>query len=89
MNVSWLQHANKENYYYYMRTIYLFLSASLSGLKAMLTNCLHTCSQLSLTLNAKNICLFYYGILLILTNTCWVMPRSLGTRHLNTLVFIL
>ena len=31
----------------------IILSASLSGLKVMLMNCLHTCNQLSLSLNAN------------------------------------
>ena len=39
----------------------IILSASLSGLKAMLTNCLHTFSQLSLSLNASKSCCLHSG----------------------------
>ena len=39
----------------------IILSASLSGLKAMLTNCLHTCSPLSRSLHASKSCCVYFG----------------------------
>ena len=39
----------------------IILSQSLSGSKVMLTNCLHTCSQLSLSLNANKSCCTYLG----------------------------
>ena len=39
----------------------IILSTFLSGLKAMLTNFLHTCSQLSLSLNAGKSCCVYFG----------------------------
>ena len=38
----------------------IILSASLSGLKVMLMNCLHTCNQLSLSLNANKSCCVYF-----------------------------
>ena len=38
----------------------IILFASISGLKAMLTNCLHTCSQRSMSLHASKSC-DYFG----------------------------
>ena len=37
------------------------ISASPAGLEATLTNCLHTCSQLSMSLNASKSCCVYFG----------------------------
>ena len=69
----------------------IILSASLSGLKAMLTNCLHTCCQLSLSLNASKSCCVYFGprCNAVLDNLVLVVIRSLGTLHLIAFVFIL
>ena len=39
----------------------IILSASLSDLKVMLMNCLQTCNQLSLYLNANKSCCVYFG----------------------------
>ena len=39
----------------------IILSASLSGLKVTLRNCLHTCNQLSLSLNADKSCSVNFG----------------------------
>ena len=39
----------------------IILFASISGVKAMLTNCLHTCSQRSMSLNASKSCCDYFG----------------------------
>ena len=39
----------------------IILSAFLSGLKVMLMNCLHTCNQLSLSLNDNKSCCIYFG----------------------------
>ena len=39
----------------------IILSASLSVQKVMLMNCLHTCNQLMLSLNANKSCCVYFG----------------------------
>ena len=39
----------------------IILSSCLSGLKVMLRNCLHTCIQLTLSLNASKSCCVYFG----------------------------